>query len=107
MTAVPLPDADLLTQLKAKYERSSPGHCPTCGVLVAVEPHAGGYPLPWVCPAGARALTQAVAAGAAPEDIEGLQEHVAKSRWEDYRRIGDQRVMDLISRYEALLASQP
>lgn len=97
-----MPDEELLNQLKAKYERSRPGDCPTCGAHVVVEPHAGGYPLPWVCPVGKKALDEAKAVGAAPDVIQELEHHVFKSRWEDYRRIGDRRVMELISRYESL-----
>lgn len=95
-------DDELLVQLKAKYVRTRPGDCPTCGAHVVVEPHAGGYPLPWVCPVGKKALDEAIERGAEPAVIEGLQEHVAKSRWEDFRRVGDRRVMELIARYEAL-----
>ena len=95
-------DEELLAQLKAKYVRTRPGDCPTCGSHVVVEPHAGGYPLPWVCPVGKKALDEAIERGAEPAVIEELQEHVAKSRWEDFRRVGDRRVMELIARYEAL-----
>ncbi len=98
-------DDELLGQLKAKYERLPPGPCTTCGAQVVVEPHAGGYPLPWVCPVGKKALAEAEAAGADGALIEELQAHVAKSRWEDFRRVGDRRVMELILRYEALMAA--
>lgn len=97
-----MPDSELLAQLKAKYQRPSPGACPTCGAHVAVEPHAGGYPLPWVCPVAKKTLAEAQAAGAAPEAIIELEAHVANSRWEDFRQVGDRRVIELIARYEVL-----
>ena len=95
-------DTELLAQLKAKYERTRPGDCPVCGTHVVVEPHAGGYPLPWVCPTGKKALAKAVEEGASAEVIAELEAHVKASRWEDFRRVGDRRVMELIARYEAL-----
>lgn len=102
MLSEAMTDTDLLAQLKAKYERTPPGECPVCGAQVAVEPHAGGYPLPWICPVGKKALEEAKAASASPETIQELEDHVRHSRWEDFRRVGDRRVMELISRYEAL-----
>ncbi len=104
MFAATTTDDELLAQLKAKYERTPPGDCPVCAARVAVEPHAGGYPLPWVCPDAKKALDAAVAAGAPLEALAPLHEHVRLSRWEDFRQVGDQRVMQLISRFEALKA---
>lgn len=95
-------DTELLAQLKAKYERTRPSDCPVCGSYVVVEPHGGGYPLPWVCPAGKKALAKAIEEGASAEAIADLEAHVKASRWEDFRRVGDRRVMELIARYEAL-----
>lgn len=100
-----MPDEELLKQLKTKYLRPQPGNCPTCGAAVVVELHAGGYPLPWVCPVGKMALDEAKASGADAQTLQELEDHVFSSRWEDYRRIGDRRVMELISRYEALKAA--
>lgn len=98
-------DDELLVQLKAKYERVRPGDCPTCGAHVVVGQHTGGYPLPWVCPVGQQALDLAIEANAPADVLADLKVHVHKSRWEDYRRGGDRRVMELIARYEALKAT--
>lgn len=97
-----MPDDELLTQLKTKYERTRPGDCPVCGAHVVIEPHGGGYPLPWVCPVAKRGLDAAHEEGASQQRIDVLQAHVAQSRWEDFRQVGDRRVMELIRRYEAL-----
>lgn len=105
MFSLKLTDAELISQLKAKYERTPPGHCEVCGTTVAVEPHEGGYPLPWSCPAAREELAAAQAAGAAPEVIEALQAHIKTSRWEDFRQGGDKRVMELIARFEAQKAT--
>lgn len=99
MYVTDLPDDTLLEQLRAKYERTAPGHCPQCGTVVEVEPHEGGYPLPWACPVAREELDAARARGASQEELQPLLAHWESSRWEDFRRLGDRRVMELIRRY--------
>jgi hypothetical protein len=97
-----LTDDELLAKLRAKYERTVPGNCPHCGTPVVVEDHPGGYPLPWACPRAIEELKAARDAGVSDEALAPILEHWQVSRWEDYRRQGDRRVMELIARYEAL-----
>ncbi len=104
MYANPISDDELLAKLRAKYDRTVPGHCPHCGTAVTVDEHKGGYPLPWSCPVGLKALQDARAQGADEPTLEAAQAHWQASRWEDYRRVGDRRVMELIERYEQLRA---
>lgn len=98
-----LSDEELLAKLRAKYDRTTPGHCPTCGAAVTVEDHAGGYPLPWSCPAGLLAWQEAQGQETSEAQRQAALAHWQSSRWEDYRRVGDRRVMELIERYERLL----
>lgn len=105
MTSSALTDDELLAKLRAKYTRTVPGNCPTCGAPVAVENHQGGYPLPWSCPAGLQAWQAAQAAETDEATRQAAQAHWQASRWEDYRRVGDRRVMELIERYEQLRRS--
>lgn len=102
MSSSALSDEELLTRLRAKYTRAVPGNCPTCGLPVTVEDHPGGYPLPWSCPVGLAAWQAAQAPGASDAQRQAAREHWESSRWEDYRRVGDRRVMELIERYERL-----
>lgn len=104
MYANHLSDDELLTKLRAKYERTVPGQCPHCGTAVTVEEHEGGYPLPWSCPVGLQALKQAREQGSDAATLEAAEAHWQASRWEDFRRVGDRRVMELIERYEQLRA---
>lgn len=98
-----LSDEELLAKLRAKYDRSIPGHCPTCGTAVTVEDHPGGYPLPWSCPVAQEALRATQAPEVSQAQKQEALTHWQASRWEDYRRVGDRRVMELIERYERLL----
>lgn len=106
MTSSALTDDELLAKLRAKYTRTIPGNCPTCGTPVTVEDHPGGYPLPWSCPVGLQAWQAAQGAETDEATRQAAQAHWQSSRWEDYRRVGDRRVMELIERYEQLRGSQ-
>lgn len=107
MSSSTLSDEELLARLRAKYTRAVPGCCPTCGQAVTVEEHPGGYPLPWSCPEGLQAWKAAQAPGVDEAQRQAALAHWQTSRWEDYRRVGDRRVMELIERYERLRRASP
>lgn len=101
-----LSDDELLSKLRAKYERPSPPEpCPTCGGGLRVEAASNGFPLRWMC---AAAETELLAIQASDAEVPAdLLAHLETSTWEDFRPVGDARVVELIARYERLKASAP
>lgn len=90
-------DAELLAELTASYGPVEVPPCRVCGAALGLA-SAGAGPTVWACsgrepdPADPKRLRWS--ADRAPAD-----EHYSRSRWEDNRCGGDERVMDLVRRF--------
>ena len=87
-------DDSLVGKLVAKYERTAPGVCSVCHGRLQIDHKGGGLPLTWVCEAAKAESESMIKDGSEPES-----EHLDESRWLDYRKVGDARVMELARRY--------
>ena len=86
-------DADLVAELRKSYEPSTIPPCRVCGGKLTMASVGGGTPTAYAC--------------SDPRTPEGKMDwnHYSQSRWEDYRRGGDDRVLELLRRFETARAA--
>lgn len=85
-------DAELLAELTRSYSPPEVPPCRICGAPLTVQRSGGGQPTVWGC--DGRGDDFKFQPGRRLAD-----DHYTESRWLDSRRGGDDRVLELIRRY--------
>ncbi len=93
-----LTSAELHEVLRARYAPTEIPPCRICGKELSLAA-AGCGPTVWACDGRAEA-------GGWQEGRSAADEHYSQSRFEDHRRGGDDLVMELLARHEAILCAE-
>lgn len=87
-------DEELLQSLRESYEPTVVPPCHICGRELSIQAIGGGKPTVWAC--SGRDDNDSYLPGRG-----FIDEHYSNSRYEDRRQGGDERVMELVARFNA------